>query len=111
MRGLPDFNTREDVENSLELYPYSARVKLKNLYEDRYTWVKTGDLMLPADGIVDDTHIVSEEQDGGYVQLEKVVDRNAAIYRLGFSDSEIEEILKNIDNYSDNSYNSEVLNV
>lgn len=108
MRGLPNFNTKTDVENSLKLFPYDARVKLKKMYDDRYTWVKTETLLMAEDGINDDTHVVSELEEGGYVQLEKVVDSNAAIYRLGFSDVEIQELISEIDKYNDKAYNESV---
>lgn len=101
MRGLPNFSTHEDVINAIGLYPYSARKKLESLYNDRYTWVQTGELKSKDAGTVDATHIVSEDMNGGFVQMEKVVDNNAAIYRLGFTDDEVKALLTDIESYKD----------
>lgn len=104
MMGLPYFGTRKDVENALLLFPEKAKIKLKSLYEDRYVWVEVSELESREAGVEDDFHIVTtkntnmaeEQNEEVFVQLEKQVDPNAQIYRLGFTDEEIMSVIKGV---------------
>lgn len=111
MVGLPHFSTKKDVLNALKVYPERAKKKLKSLYEDRFTWVQKNEFTDREQGITDDSHffVIKQYQENGaneplpvdeagntietYIQYEKVVDKNAQVYRLGFTDQEIQNIL------------------
>lgn len=98
MRGLSHFSTKQDVMTNLQMFPVQAKQKLQELYNDRYTWVNTGDLEKREDGVEDETHIICEDNSTDstpkYYQMEKQIDPNAMIYRFGFTDNEILELLK-----------------
>ncbi len=98
MRGLPKINTKEDVYNMLRDYPLEGKKRLQELYDDRFIWQTTGYLEHLEDGINDETHRAFATKDSEdneiFVQQEKVVDPNAFIYRLGFTDEEVLDLLK-----------------
>lgn len=103
MKGLTYFATKQDVLNSLKLYPERTKAKLKSLYEDRYVWVATNELPEREAGIIDEFHIVTENNSNGkereeqtYTQMEKQVDKNSRIYKLGFTEEEILELIKDM---------------
>ena len=101
MRGFPkNFETKQDYMNSLSMYPEQTKARLRGLLADRFSWQKTADLESAADGISDETHRVSGEKSldkkGNetvkYIQLEWLEDSNAALFRLGFTVSELEDL-------------------
>lgn len=98
MRGLSHFSTKQDVMMNLKMFPAQAKQKLQELYNDRYTWVNIGDIEKREDGVEDENHIICEDNSADstqkYYQMEKQIDPNAMIYRLGFTDNEILSILK-----------------
>jgi hypothetical protein len=101
MRGFPaQFATKQDYFNCLTLYPEETKAALSRLLADRYTWEKTKELDAVTDGITDETHRViaqkkTDEETGekAYVQLEKVEDKNAALFRLGFTAGEVQKLI------------------
>ncbi len=92
MRGFPKhFNSKQDFMNCLELFPEETKAELQRLLDDRFVWVDTAILNGTA-GVVDSTHRVIESDDG-LIQQELKEDTNAKLFRLGFTVSEVEEIL------------------
>jgi hypothetical protein len=98
MRGLPQINTKEDVYNMLKDFPVEGKKHLKNLYDNRFIWKTTGNLTTLDEGVNDETHRAFATKDDTenevIVQQELEVDQNAFIYRLGFTDEEIERIFQ-----------------
>lgn len=97
MKGFSTvLETKNDYLNSLELYPEQTRKALKSLYADRYIWMKERELEEEEKGIENDTHRVFEEGEGDEkkrYQYVKKVDSKARVYRLGFTDNEIQKLL------------------
>lgn len=98
MRGFPKvFETKQDYLNSLQMFPEKTKDALRALYADRYTWEKGAKLKSKDAGKSDENHYVSCEtdKDGNeiYYQFTKVIDKNAAVYRLGFTDAEIKKLI------------------
>ena len=98
MVGFPKhFETKQDYLNSLQMFPEKTKDALRTLYADRYKWEKGAKLKSKDAGKEDAEHIVSCEpdKDGNdvYYQFNKVVDKNAQVYKLGFTDSEIKKLL------------------
>ena len=98
MRGLPPINTKEDVYNMLRDYPEEGKKHLQKLYDDRFIWHTTEILPSLDEGVNDETHRAfatkNENDEEIFVQQELVVDPNAFIYRIGFTDEDIAELLK-----------------
>lgn len=98
MKGLSNINTKEDVLNLIRDYPEEEKKELESLYADRFIWQTTGTLESLEQGINDETHraFATKSEDGEteiFIQQEKVVDENAFIYRLGFTDEEVQALL------------------
>ena len=100
MRGFPQvLSTKEDYMNCIEEWPEETRAALRTLWADRFAWREAGELAEGNDGIEDASHmVVTKEGSEGSglpvrVQMELVSDPNARVYRLGFTDGEIEELL------------------
>ena len=92
MRGFPKhLNSKQDYVNCLELFPTETKAELQRILDDRFVWVDTAILNGTA-GVVDSTHRVIESDDG-LIQQELKEDTNAKLFRLGFTVSEVEEIL------------------
>ncbi len=95
MRGFPQtIGSRKDIENLYSLYPEETRTYLQRLLDNRYIWSRTGPIAEGSAGIQDATHRVMRTE-SGLEQFELVEDANAKIFRLGFTVSELEEMLKN----------------
>ncbi len=88
--------TKNDYLNSLKLYPEQTRKALKSLYADRYIWTLERELEEGEEGMNNDTHRVFEEGKGDEkkrCQYVKKVDSKARVYRLGFTDNEIQKLI------------------
>jgi len=100
MRGFPQvLSTKEDYMNCMEAWPDETRAALRQLLADRFVWKEAGELAEGEDGMEDASHmVVAKEGSEGAglpvrVQMELAADPNARVYRLGFTDGEIEELL------------------
>lgn len=100
MRGFPKhFETKEDYYNTLNLFPSETKKALKQLYNNRFHWVKGKELKDPQKGIVDAKHIVIEEKSEDnkdavkYYQYSMEEDPNARYIRLGFTKEEINKLI------------------
>lgn len=92
MRGFPKhLNSKQDYVNCLELFPTETKAELQRLLDDRFVWVDTA-ILDGTTGTMDSTHRVIESEDG-LIQQELKEDTNAKLFRLGFTVSEVEEIL------------------
>ena len=100
MRGFPKtISTKSDVNNLLLLYPVETKKYLKEIIDNRFVWRSTGAITEGAAGVQDATHRVIATHrvmrtESGLEQFELVEDANAKIFRIGFTVSEVEEILK-----------------
>jgi hypothetical protein len=100
MKGFPKhLNVKQDYLNIMGMFPKSVWGKhFQNLLEDRNRWVNLGLLPEGDEGVIDDTHRISEaKNDKGEVtqryQLEWKEDQTAKIFRLGFTVEEVQSIL------------------
>ena len=94
MRGFPrTITTKNDIQNLLQLYPDETREVLRQLLDTRFVWRSTGPIAEGTAGVQDATHRVMRTE-SGLEQFALVEDENAKIFRLGFTVSEVEEILK-----------------
>lgn len=100
MRGFPKrINTKQDVYNLLEIYPKETKAYLSDLITTKALnyWIPTGSVDSIEAGITDETHKVMESNnvDGttSYTQYEYVSNPDAFIYRLGFTLTEVEDII------------------
>lgn len=107
MRGFPkytDISTKRDVENLMGIFPKETKQFLECLYKDRFIWVDTGVLTDESAGVIDDTHNVSLvtlpqedetlEPQTELHQLELIEDKNARIYRMGYTLGQVEEMIE-----------------
>ena len=95
MRGFPrTISTKNDIQNLLQLYPDETREYLQKLLDTRFVWRSTGAITEGTAGVQDATHRVMRTE-SGLEQFELVEDANAKIFRIGFTVSEVEEMLKN----------------
>lgn len=95
MRGFPKtISTKNDIQNLLPLYPEETREYLQKLLDTRFIWRSTGAIAEGTAGVQDATHRVMRTENG-LEQFELVEDENAKIFRLEFTVSEVEEMLKN----------------
>lgn len=95
MRGFPKtISTKIDVQNLFQLYPDETREYLQKLLDTRFVWRSTGKIAEGTAGVQDATHRIMRTE-SGLEQFELVEDENAKIFRLGFTVSEVEEMLKN----------------
>ena len=93
MRGFPEsFATKQDYLNCLQFYPEQTKKALRGLLTNRFNWEKKKELKSESDGVNDVKHRVLSE-DGKFYQFEEVEDKNAQLFRLGFTVKEIEKIL------------------
>ncbi len=96
MIGYPKhLNSRQDVENLLQMPEYAAKVRetLQQLVAARFAWVNAGELAADDPGVEDDTHkVLSEEQGGlqGRCQMVLVEDSQALLFRLNLTVAEAE---------------------
>ena len=95
MRGFPKtISTQTDVQNLFQLYPDETRKYLQKLLDTRFVWRSTGAIAEGTAGVQDATHRIMRTE-SGLEQFELVEDENAKIFRLGFTVSEVEEMLTN----------------
>lgn len=87
-------NTKQDYLNFLTVQPEATKKELQLLLDTRYTWQTTAILASGDDGVTDDTHRVIGEEPEKMQQI-LVEDENAKMFRIGFTVTEIKEILKN----------------
>lgn len=102
MRGFPKhFNTKQDVENALALYPGEASRRLQRLIDERFNWFPTGQVGSVEAGVTDGTHKVVRQEDADetvtYTQLEWREDPKAKLFRLGFTVEEAQALIDGID--------------
>lgn len=103
MRGFPEsFATKQDYTNCLGMYPEETKRLLKGLLAGRYTWVEVKKIESAAKGKEDAKHHVitqkvfdekTKKETEVFVQLEKVEDKNARLFQLGFSVKEVENLI------------------
>lgn len=85
-------NTKQDYLNYLTQNPKKAKEELQQLLNLRYTWSDI-QILLSKDGFVeDDTHRLIEN-DGEYLYQKYVEDKNAKLFRIGFTVKEVEDLI------------------
>ena len=94
MIGNPKYlNTRFDYEYVKDNFD-TWREYWQELYDSRMIW---NNYPIEGDGITDDTHRVIQSQDmeGNPLAIQQVleVDVNARLFRIGFTEEEVEEVL------------------
>ena len=91
MRGFPKhFNTKDDVLNTLQLFPEDTKAYIQTLLDTRKLWVQ---VEYTAPGVEDETHYVRTDEAGNVYQMEYRDDPNGDIPRLGFTVEELEGIV------------------
>lgn len=113
MRGFPkytDIATKYDVNNLRDIFPKETKQFLECLKGDRFIWEDKGDIPSIEDGIVDDTHKVvevliqptceGEEPTKELHQLELIEDKNARVFRMGYTLNEIDSIIEELSSLS-----------
>jgi adenine specific DNA methylase Mod len=95
---LGHFATKEDFYNIREREPDKAKSVLSEAFADRKIWVTVKTLLPSQAGREDATNRVIETTETGsdeiiWVQQKLRVDANAHIYRLGFTEAEIDAFL------------------
>jgi hypothetical protein len=98
MRGIPKhLNTRFDYEFIKNQNLSGWQTQYQALLDTRQNWFKTADLALEDAGIADATHRVRTETDLDGVtikyQQELQEDPNCKLFRLGFTQAEVESAL------------------
>ena len=98
MRGLPKhMNTKEDFNNLIDDYPNETKASLQELLNEKEKWLNTGLLDPGNEGITDETHKIVEVKNAtGEIeryQYKYKEDPNAKIFRLGFTVSEVQQLL------------------
>jgi len=93
MRGYPKhMNTRQDVENAMQIDGEKTRAYLQRAIDGREGWVVTGSLAKETDGITDDAHQIidqgDEERGADWYQQEWMPLPGNALDRLGISVAE-----------------------
>ncbi len=83
-------NTKQDYINNSTTA--TGKKSLQGLIDNRFIWINTALLDEEAIGVVDDTHRLIPEDDS-FFQQELIEDVNALIFRLGFTVSEVEELI------------------
>ena len=95
MVGFPrTVETKIDIQNLLQLYPGETREYLQKLLDTRFIWQSTGKIAEGMAGVQNTTRRIMRTE-SGLEQFELVEDENAKIFRLGFTVSEVEEMLTN----------------
>jgi len=98
MKGFPKiFNTKQDVINCLPMFPEKTKAFLQNSLNGYRDWVVTGSFETEAECIKDETHdyIIQESEEGNiYIQREYMIVPGNIIDRLGFTEEEVNQILK-----------------
>ena len=96
MKGFPNYiNTRADLENLKEGFPFQTRAFMQEIYDFRHQWIVTGKLEADEPGIVLEGKFKVVENDStehgggvGRYQYEFMEDPNGTIFRLGFASSD-----------------------
>ena len=99
MQGFPKwFNTRQDVENCLGIYPEQMKGKIREWLKNRFVWVTSGEIASRAAGIEGDTHRIIEEAPVPgrivYLQQELQEDPGAHLFRVGLTVAEAEGMIQ-----------------
>lgn len=120
MRGYPEhLNTKQDYLNMLEIDKKETVRRLKELLDSRYIWIENKELEDGEEGIEDETHQVREypiPQEGGHVaykkfQYELKESEYATIFRLGFNVEEVEQLVRDNSDFSDDGGGQDVDNL
>lgn len=104
MKGFPKtLNTKADYEYARSNFALSEWLPLfEGLLSSRFVWLPTGEVASVEAGVTDITHKVVEEIPSGsedsseekkFTQYELVENPAAKIFRLGYTVSEVEEIV------------------
>jgi len=98
MRGIPKhLNTKFDYEYIKNQNLSGWETQYQALLDTRLNWFKTADLSPEDAGITDATHRVRTETDLNGVtikyQQELQEDPNCKLFRLGFTQAEVESVL------------------
>lgn len=100
MRGYPKhINTRQDVENAMEIDAGRTVAYLQQAIDNREGWVITGPLDSELDGVTDETHRVKDQGDAEegtedwYQEEWKPLPGNT-LDRLGISVSEAQAMIE-----------------
>jgi len=99
MKGYPkQWNTKKDVQFSLECWPEQTKDALQKFLGNRFEWLIEKKLADGESGVEDETHRVREvtDEDGNVAERYQMVwaeDPNARLFRLGFTVKEVEELL------------------
>lgn len=85
-------NTKQDYLNYLIQSPKEAKEELQQLLNLRYVWSDI-QILLSKDGFIeDDTHRIIEN-DGEYLYQKYIEDKNAKLFRIGFTVKEVEDLI------------------
>jgi hypothetical protein len=100
MRGFPKhLNTKADYEYVRTKFSEEQwGPAWQALQDSRFVWETTGIVALEKDGKTDDTHrtIAAQDEDGKaeFHQQELTEDKNARLFRLGFTVEDVEKVLE-----------------
>lgn len=90
-------HTKNDIKNLKTKHPYIICEYLKKEYKKSLVWQEVGILDKKTSGIEDETHKV-EKKNEGFIQFELKMNPKAPLCaKLGYSEAEIKEIIKNIE--------------
>lgn len=101
MRGFPKhLNTKQDCQYIQKNFPKNQwKPVLQKILDGRFEWLNTKTLKLEEVGIADETHRVTEVKD----ETEKIIEKyqqeykedpNAKLFKIGFTVSEMTDLLK-----------------
>lgn len=103
MIGFPKhLNTKQDYLNCIGPYPAQTKVALQLLIDSRFVWESIGILRADEEGINDGEQykIIDIPDENGVIsrhQYAFVEDRNASIFRLGYTAGDVEELIMGIE--------------
>lgn len=98
MIGFPKhLNCKQDFYNLREQYPDRITAEAARLLTERTAWVTVNKLADSEDGVIDDTHRVTEitDEDGTVTeryQEQYMEDPHAEMFRIGFTVEELEAL-------------------
>ena len=100
MRRFPkNFNTKEDIYNSLDMFPEKTKAILQNAVDNYEGWVAIAQYDEESECIQDDTHDYLIQENEGvtvYIQREFMPIPGNMIDRLGFTLNEVQGLIDTI---------------
>ena len=86
-------NTKQDYLNYLVMNPQEGKKQLQLLLNSRFAWFNTQVLLTNDTSLIQDsTHRLIKNEDE-YIYQEYIEDANSKLFKIGFTVSEIEELI------------------